>query len=391
MAGAVGLKICQLCAVDFTVKKFLLPLIDGLQADGMAVTTVCSDGPEIAAMRARGYRIETVAIARGMNPVAALRSAAALVKLFRRERFDVVHVHTPVASLIGRLAAWLVGTPLVVYTAHGFYFHDQMPRWKRRVFITLERMAGWSTDLLFCQSAEDAAEAVTEHIASKERVQAIGNGVDPRRFDPERAPTGAAARAVLGIPPEAPVVGIIGRLVREKGYVELLDAAGMLAAEFPEAYVLLVGGRLASDHDDSIEPSLNAARATLGPRLIEAGLRDDTPVMLSAMDVFCLPSYREGMPRTVIEAMMMGKPVVATDIRGCREEVVDGETGWLVPVRNAAALAAAIGRCLRDPDAARAMGARGRERALALYQEDQIVRMQITTIRAWWAAREVQT
>lgn len=383
----MGLKICQLCAVDFTLKQFLLPLIDGLQAAGMEVTAVCSDGPEIAGLRARGYRVQTVAIARDMNPVAALRSVAELVRLFRRERFDIVHVHTPVASLIGRLASRLVGTRLVVYTAHGFYFHDRMPRWKRRVFITLERVAGWFTHLLLCQSAEDAEEAIAEKLAPRERVLAIGNGVDACRFDPSRVIDAAAARAVLGIPPEAPVVGIIGRMVREKGYNELLEAVGLLADEFSLMHVLLVGGRLASDHDHSIEAALAQARAQLGERLVEAGLRDDTPVMLSAMDVFCLPSYREGMPRTIIEAMMMGKPVVATNIRGCREEVVDGETGVLVPIKDARRLAEAVSGCLRDPAGARLMGARGRERALRLYQEDRIVRLQVDTIRARWAAQ----
>jgi len=376
----VGLKVCQLCAVDFTLKKFLLPLVDGMERSGMAVTSVCSDGPEVTGLRARGYRIETVPIARGMNPLRAVRSVVALIALFRRERFDIVHVHTPVAALIGRVAARAAGVPCIIYTAHGFYHHDQMPAWKRRVFIELERFAGRFTHLLFCQSAEDAREAVAEGIAPGGRAVAIGNGVDPSRFDPAQAPEGAAARALVGIPPHAQVVGIIGRLVREKGYAELLEAAAGLAETFPDLHVLLVGGRLASDHDDSIAPALAAARARLGARLIEAGLRDDTPAMLAAMDIFCLPSYREGMPRTIIEAMMMAKPVVATNIRGCREEVVDGETGLLVPPRNPQALAAALARCLRQPDEARRFGAAGRARALALYDENRVVDLQVELI-----------
>lgn len=384
----MGLKVCQLCAVDFTLKKFLLPLVDGMARSGMDVTAVCSDGPEVAGLRAQGYRIQTVAISRGMNPLLALRSVLALTAVFRRERFDIVHVHTPVAALIGRVAARAAGIPCVIYTAHGFYHHDQMPAWKRRVFVALERFAGRFTHLLFCQSAEDAREAVAEGIAPGGRAVAIGNGVDPRRFDPAQAPDGAAARALVGIPPRAPVIGIIGRMVREKGYAELLEAAASLADAFPNLHVLLVGGRLASDHDDSIAPALAAARAGLGPRLIEAGLRDDTPAMLSAMDVFCLPSYREGMPRTIIEAMMMGKPVVATNIRGCREEVVDGQTGLLVPVRDVRALAAALARCLADPGEARRMGAAGRARALELYDENRVVALQIELITKHLAMRE---
>ena len=383
----MGLKICQLCAVDFTMQKFLLPLIDGLRADGFEVTAVCSDGPFVSGMRASGYRVETVSIARGMNPLSALRSVVVLTRLFRRERFAIVHVHTPVASLVGRLAAWLARTPQIVYTAHGFYFHDDMPAWKRATFVGLERVAGWVTDVLFCQSAEDAATAVAEGIAPAEAVNAIGNGVDVRRFDPAQVMGAADARALLGVPAAAPVVGIIGRQVREKGYAELLGAATALATEFPDMCVLLVGGRLESDHDTSIESALAQTRDVLGDRLIEAGPRDDTPAMLAAMDVFCLPSYREGMPRTIIEAMMMAKPVVATDIRGCREEVVAGETGWLVPVRDTAALARAIAVCLGDPAAAARMGAAGRRRALALYDEREVVALQVRELRARWAAR----
>ncbi len=377
----MGLKVCQLCAVDFTLKKFLLPLVDGMERSGMTVTAVCSDGPEVAGLRAQGYRIQTVSIARGMNPLLALRSVLVLAALFRRERFDIVHVHTPVAALIGRVAARAAGVPCVIYTAHGFYHHDQMPAWKRRLFVGLERFARRFTHLLFCQSAEDAREAVVEGIAPGGQAVAIGNGVDTRRFDPAQVPDAAAARGLVGIPPQAQVVGIIGRLVREKGYTELLAAAASLADSFPNLYVLLVGGRLASDHDDSIAPALAAARARLGPRLVEAGLRDDTPVMLAAMDIFCLPSYREGMPRTIIEAMMMGKPVVATNIRGCREEVVDGQTGLLVPPRDAPALATALSRCLADPGEARRMGAAGRVRALELYDESRVVALQIDLIR----------
>jgi hypothetical protein len=154
------MKVCQLCAVDFTLKNFLLPLIDGMRAAGWRVTAVCSDGPFVSGLRERGYTIETVAIARSMNPLAALRSMIALIRLFRRERFDALHVHTPVAALIGRMAGRIAGIPLIVYTAHGFYFHDQMSSRKRSLFVALERFGGLFTDLLFSQSAEDAEEAV---------------------------------------------------------------------------------------------------------------------------------------------------------------------------------------------------------------------------------------
>ncbi|MGO9444879.1 MAG: glycosyltransferase, partial [Thiobacillaceae bacterium] len=152
----MALKVCQLCAVDFTLRNFLLPLIDEMTRNGWQVTAACADGPYIATLRQQGYQIETLPIARSMHPIKALRALLAMVRLFRRERFHVVHVHTPVAALLGRVAARLAGIPLVVYTAHGFYFHDGMPHWKLKLFVMLERFAGRFTDLLFSQSAEDA-------------------------------------------------------------------------------------------------------------------------------------------------------------------------------------------------------------------------------------------
>lgn len=374
------MKVCQLCAVDFTLKKFLLPLIDGMRAAGWEVTAVCSDGVFVPALRTQGYRIETLPIARSANPMAALRSILGLMRLFRRERFDVLHAHTPVAALLGRIAARLAGVPLVIYTAHGFYFHDEMPFVKRRLYMTLEWLGGRLTDYLFTQSAEDAAAAVRHGIMRADRVLAIGNGVSVARFDPAKQDR-AAARRELDIPKHAPVIGIVGRLVQEKGYVEFFHAAEAVGKQYSDTYFLVVGERLASDHNAHIDQELARARQALGDRLILAGMREDVPAMLAAMDVFCLPSYREGMPRTIIEAMMMGKPVVATNIRGAREEVMEGQTGLLVPTRDPEALAQAFTRLLDEPVLRERMGQAGRERALALYDEQRIVETQVAKVR----------
>ncbi|MCF8175747.1 MAG: glycosyltransferase family 4 protein [Burkholderiaceae bacterium] len=376
------MKVCQLCAVDFTLRHFLLPLIDGMQEKGWQVTAVCSDGPFVPELRSRGYRIENVHIARSMNPLAVTRSFLALIRLFRRERFDVLHTHTPVAALIGRVAARVAGIPLVIYTAHGFYFHEEMPRWKYTLFVALERFGGRFTHVLFSQSAEDAEEAVKECIAPREAVLAIGNGVDVSRFDPQKVGAGNTVRTALGIPESAYVVGCIGRQVREKGIAEFLQAAESLAVRYPQAWFLLIGERLASDHSQGLVVEMAAAKQALGERLVAPGARSDIPDCLAAMDLFCLPSWREGMPRTIIEAMMMGKPVLATDIRGAREEVVSGETGALVPTRSPDKLAAAMARFIDDPGTGKRLGAAGRERALQIYDEKKVVAVQMDRIES---------
>jgi glycosyltransferase involved in cell wall biosynthesis len=374
-------KVCQLCAVDFTAKHFLLPLVDGMKQQGWPVTTVCSDGKFVPGMRADGYHVVTISIARSMNPILALLSLIKLVRFFRREQFHIVHVHTPIAALIGRVAAKIARVPFIVYTAHGFYFHDEMPAWKKRVYVLLERFGGLFTDLLFSQSHEDARDAIALQIMPAGQVVAIGNGVNLTQFPGRTRETQAAARRTLGIPESVPVIGIVARLVQEKGYKEFFEAAVAISSSFPDVYFLVVGERLASDHSGSVELALAQARKVLGVRLIEAGLRKDISAMLSAMTIFCLPSYREGMPRTIIEAMMMELPVVATNIRGVREEVVDGKTGILVPTRNSTALAQALSELLSDPARTSQMGIDGRCRALRLYDESSVIALQIEEIR----------
>lgn len=378
----MSIKVCQLSAVDFTLNHFLIALIDGMAAEGWHVTAVCSDGPFIPGLRQRGYRVETIAISRGLNPLKHLVSLLRLYRLFRKERFDILHAHTPVAALLGRIAARLAGIPLVIYTAHGFYFHDRMRTLPRIAYTWLEWLGGRMTDLLFTQSAEDAATAVALGIADPTNVVAIGNGVDVRRFEPDQGEARAATRLALGIPETAIVIGIIGRMVAEKGYREFCSAASVIAQKYPEAWFVAVGDRLPSDHATGVERDIAQARARVGNRLVLTGLRSDVPDLLAAFDIFTLPSYREGMPRTIIEAMMMGLPVVATDIRGSREEVVDEETGLLVPPADADALCAAMELLVNDVAARSRMGKAGRRRALELFDESKVVAKQINSIKA---------
>ena len=258
-------KVCQLCAVDFTAKHFLLPLIDGMEQQGWSVTTVCSNGKFVAGMRENGYHVKTISIARSMNPLLVLRSLVDLVGFFRRERFDIVHVHTPIAALIGRLAAKMARVTFVIYTAHGFYFHNEMPAWKKWIYVLLERFGGLFTDLLFSQSHEDANEAISLRIMPSHKVIAIGNGVDPSQFTGQERLKQIDARRLLDIPESVPVIGIVARLVQEKGYKEFFEAAVLISQSFPNVYFLVVGERLASDHSGSIELALAQARKVFQP------------------------------------------------------------------------------------------------------------------------------
>jgi len=372
------MKVCELCAVDFTLRHFLLPLAEAIRDAGHEVTCVSAEGPGVSVARDRNLRVVTVPISRRMWDLAAhVRTYRAYRALFAVEAFDLVHVHTPVAAFLARLAAARAGVPRIAYTAHGFYFHDRMPAWKRRAFIALERLAGRATHILLTQSAEDAEAARFHRLARPgAAIVAIGNGVDPGRFapPPDRLAIRGRLRAALETPADAPVIVMVGRLVAEKGYLDLFAARRRV-----DAVLWAVGERLPSDHAARIDRAIAAIAADpiLKERVRLLGYRADMPEILHAADIFVLPSHREGMPRSIIEAMMTGLPVVATDIRGSREEVVDGETGILVPVGDKAALAAALSRLATDPALRAAMGGAGQARARALYDEKAVIARQL--------------
>ena len=370
------LKVCQVCAVDFTLRNFLLPLIDKQISRGWEVINVCSFGKQIDDLHAKGYKIQLINFSRSFNVISHIKSTWLLLKFFQKESFDVVHVHTPVVSLIARLAAYLAKVPCVIYTAHGFYFHENMNKFKYYIFVFLEIIFGKFTNLLFTQSLEDAESAVRLRIMSKDKTFTIGNGVNLKRF----SRTNLTFNKDFDFPQNAYVVGMIGRLVKEKGVLEFLEAAKLVSKKNSNIHFMLVGSRLESDHSQAVDDKIKTCKSDLGKRLILTGLRNDIPELLSQMNSFCLPSWREGMPRTIIEAMAMQIPVIATDIRGSREEVIHNETGLLVPCKNPMALANAMCQLANDLQLSRKMGDLGNKRAVKYFDESKVINYQIRLI-----------
>jgi glycosyltransferase involved in cell wall biosynthesis len=245
----------------------------------------------------------------------------------------------PISGLLARAAARSVGTAHIAYTCHGFLFNQPGPAWRRQLSLALERAAGPITHTYMTVSEEEAADA--KRLGIHRNPIAIGNGRDPAIFRPDAAAR-ARLRAELGA--EGCVVMGTARLVRHKGWPDLLLAM----RDLPGATLWVVGERLSSDHGDDLDGDFAEAARLLGPRLKMLGYRHDVAALLAAADIFCLPSHFEGLPMSIIEAMLAGLPVVATDIRGPREQVVDGQTGFLVPAGEAAPLAQALGRLVAE-------------------------------------------
>jgi len=355
-------KIIEVANVDFALRHFVLPVMQGARDRGHAVIGVAAAGPLMP--EPDGFRIIAAPMARSLNPAAQARAAIFLWRLFRTEKPDLVHAHFPISGFLARMVAWAAGVPRIAYTCHGFLFNQPGPAWRRWLSLALEWVAGRVTDVFLTVSAEEAADARRLHIA--QNPIAIGNGRDPARFRPDPAAR-AAIRAELGTAEATCVIIAVSRLVRHKGYRELLGAM----AAVPEAELWVVGSRLASDHGEDLDPAF--AAAGLGARLKRLGYRADVPALLAAADIFCLPSYFEGLPMGVIEAMLTGLPVVATDIRGCREQVLPEATGLLVPPMQVPPLAAALARLAADPGLRARMGAAGRARAMERFDEARVL------------------
>jgi glycosyltransferase involved in cell wall biosynthesis len=356
-------KIIEITNVDFSLRHFLLPLMRALRAQGHEVVGVAAEGPLLDVARAEGFRVVALPLARSLSPVKQARAFLALWRLMRAERPDLVHAHMPISGFLARLAARAAGVRRIAYTGHGFLFNQPAPWPRRAASLLMELVAGRMTDIFLTVSSEEAGDA--RRLRLHRDPHPVGNGRDPARFRPD--PTARARiRAELGVPDGRVVVIAVSRLVRHKGYPELLAAMREVDAE-----LWVVGERLASDHGENMEGYF--AAAGLGPRLRRLGYREDVPALLAAADIFVLPSHFEGLPMSVIEAMLCGLPVVATDIRGPREQVVDGATGILVPPAQVAPLATALQRLATDTALRSRMGEAGRARALELYDEARVV------------------
>ena len=374
VAGDTLSKICHVATVDISIRFLLLNQLLFLKEKGLQIHVACSDGKWLEEIEGHGIVVHRIEMRRSISPHMDLFSLFSLVRLFRREKFSLVHLHTPKASLLGAIAAKLSGVPKVVYTIHGFYFHDGMKWPARSFFVFWEKIISMCVDSALSQNRADVGTAINSGLYREGKISFLGNGIDIVRFDPEKVSTDQRLRTrrSFGISGTCPVVGVVARLVREKGLLDLFESIVMLKREFPNVHLLLVGPADGKRKDGIAQDT--AAYFGLKEDITFTGMRLDLPELLSIMDVFVLPSYREGFPRALMEASSMRLPVVATDIRGCREAVEDGVTGLLVPVGDPKGLAAGIAAILRDRAFAERLGNAGRRKALSDFDELAVFR-----------------
>jgi glycosyltransferase involved in cell wall biosynthesis len=362
-------KVAHITTVDASLRYLLLNQLKALQAAGYDVVGISSPGEHAEALSKAGIRHIPVRLTRRVTPFADLIALWKLAGVLRGEKFAIVHTHTPKAALIGQYAALLAGVRIRVHTIHGLYLPETRWGWQRALFNLLERITMRWSHLNLSQNKEDVAYAIRHRITHRDKIRFLGNGIDLSRFDPKLYPASRREliRKSLGFSPEHTVIGIVARFVAEKGYRELIEAAKRIRKAAPEARFLFIG-EVDAEKPDALSPNL-LLEDNLQEVVSFLGHRDDIADLIAAMDIFVLPSYREGMPRSLMEASAMGRASVATNIRGSREVVDHQSTGLLVKARSSHALAEAILLLISNVGLRQRLGAAAREKAIADFDE----------------------
>ena len=371
--------VVHVTTTDMSLELLLGPQLEAIAAAGYRVVGASAPGPHVDALARRG--VEHVALAhatRAMAPTEDARALAELMALFRRLRPSIVHTHNPKPGLYGRLAARLSRVPVVVNTVHGLYALPEDAWPKRAIVYGLERLAASCSHAELLQNPEDLSTLRRLRVPT-ERLAVLGNGIDLQRFDPGRvsAVDRAAARREMGATAdEDVVVGLVGRLVREKGYPEVFEAAARLRTRLPQVRISVIGPD-EPDKADALTRTDRDMAERAGVRFL--GARTDVVRLYAGMDIHVLASHREGFPRSPMEASAMGVPVVATNVRGCRQAVDDGVTGLLVRPRDPEALAGAMARLASDPVERRRLGSAARRKALDCFDQRRCIDLTLTT------------
>lgn len=371
-------KIVQVTAIGMSQVKLLSKLNTTLVENGFEVHAVCTADEYTDQLAKDNVIFHDVKIDRAINPLGNLKSIIEMIKVFKKVKPEIVHVHTPVAAVLGRIAAKIAGVPHVIYTAHGFYFHDGMSNAKYKLFFTIEKYIGrFFTDHIFTQSKEDFDLAVQNEFLNNNNYLHISNGIDlEKQFNLGHINDNEIIdlRKQLHIKTNDIVFTFLGRMVKEKGIIELLEAFNMLSAENQNVKLLCMGSMPESERDGTVGELLNKYE---NKQITFLGQVSSPEKYYAVSDIFVLPSYREGMPRSIIEAMAMKNAIIATDIRGSREEVSHGDNGYLVEVRNIPELLKAMRYLTNHPDKIDSMKEAGYKKTLLEYNEELVVGKQL--------------
>jgi glycosyltransferase involved in cell wall biosynthesis len=365
--------------ISSTIGTFLLPYAARLRALGWRVDAAASGTVHDPRLEGSFDQLHELPLSRSMLDVAGMRRGAQeIARIVRETRPDIVHAHTPIAAMISRLAVRrlpAVDRPQVAYTAHGFHFHERGHPVTNALFLLAERLAGRWTDRLIVINDEDQQAARTHRIVSAAHlVRMPGIGLDTRSYwAPDVVPPSGDVRREAGIPAGVPLFVCVGELNRNKRQADAVEA--LAAMQTREAYLVIIGEGRQRANIEAL-----ARRRRVADRIRLVGHIEDVRPLVSAATALLATSKREGLNRSVMEALALEVPVIATTARGNRELVDDA--GIIVDVGNSTGMAAAMDWLVAHPDEGRAMGVRGRARVVERYDLELVVEQHMSMYRA---------
>ncbi|MFQ6083735.1 MAG: glycosyltransferase family 4 protein [Candidatus Aminicenantia bacterium] len=301
---------------------------------------------------------------RRINPVYDLLAFFSLYRLLIREKPIIVHTHSSKAGFLGRLAAKLAGIPIIIHTPHGHIFFGYFGPFKTKIFIFLEKIASYITDKIVALTNREKEDHILFKIANEDKFVVINSGVEINKFKELPFDEKQNFKRALGIPENSLIVGTVGRLVPVKGPEFLIEAAKYIISKYSDTFFIFTG-------DGYLKQNLERKAFEIGIKknIIFLGWRNDVAKIISIYDIFVLPSLNEGMGRVLVEAMAIGKPIVASNVGGIPDLVTHGKNGFLVSPKNPEELAKYIQILIEDKEKRESMGQAGKEIALNFSKE----------------------
>lgn len=297
---------------------------------------------------------------RRIDPVSDFKTLLTLLRLFMKEKPDIVHTHTSKAGILGRLAAGLARVPIIIHTPHGHVFWGHFRKIFSAVFFIIEKLMEPMTDRFIALTKGEKKDYLKLALTRKEKVETIHSGVDVRRFidaQIDAPPDASKKKSQVGVSPDALVVGTVGWLLPIKGPMVLLKAMEGVWPHYPDAELVYVGkGELEAELKEK------TALMDVSDKVHFLGWREDIPQLIQMMDIFVLPSLNEGMGRVLIEAMASSKPVIGSDVGGVPDLIIPNVNGLLVPPGNVRKLSGAIIKLIQDKALRKQMGRQGKRR-----------------------------
>lgn len=369
------MKLCIISTIPATIKAFFGAQLEYLHENSFDISVITSSGlssQDFNKDLPEDIILYTIAMGRTIEPLKDVKALKDIYKIIRENHFDIVQYVTPKAALLGSIASWLAGVPVRLYLMWGLYYITQKG-FKKFLFKTIEKIICRLSTTIAPDSKGNCKLAVDEGLCKAEKVAVVGhgsaNGVDIEIFNPDRLiEEREKNRTELGFSDEDIVFGCIAAIVGDKGINELIEAFKIVSAGHPKAYLLYIGQTTEKDPvNDSTVKALDNHN-----KIIHLGWQTEPQKYLAAMDIFVLPTYREGFGVVNIEASAMELPVISTDVPGPQESIVNGETGILVPARQVEPLVQAMVTLLEKPLYAKQLGKAGRKRVIEYYEQKKL-------------------